>query len=284
MANYTLTYSDSAKGFPSFYSYYPDWMIGMNNYFYTFKGGNLYRHNVNTVRNTFYEDWWLRQSNPNGAFTPTRMTSVFNQSPLENKLFKTLNLEGDSSWEARLSTDLQNSGFIDYAWFEKKESSWYAFVRNLGSNPATVAQYSLRSMNGIGTSTNITPSVFPTPPTAALTIDFSISPLVTVKGILSVGDFFYFVTGAIGGTPFYAGVVTAVNVDLPRGINQVVIDTTDPTVTPIPSSTEYFMFLKDSIAESHGVLGHYCIFDIENPDKTEINLFAVESEIMKSYP
>ena len=52
--NYTLTYSQSSKGFPSFYSFYPDWMIGMNNYFYSFKGGNLYRHNVNETRNNYY--------------------------------------------------------------------------------------------------------------------------------------------------------------------------------------------------------------------------------------
>jgi len=54
MPNYTLTYDEGVQGFPSFYSYYPDFMIGMNNYFYTFNGGNLYRHNVNESRNNFY--------------------------------------------------------------------------------------------------------------------------------------------------------------------------------------------------------------------------------------
>lgn len=284
MANYTITYADSAQGFPSFYSYYPDWMIGMNNYFYTFKGGNLYRHNVNSTRNTFYYDWNQRLTPANDGFTPTKLTSVFNQSPLENKLFKTLNLEGDDSWAATMVTDLQNSGNVSKEWFEKKESSWYAFVRNSGDNPATVEQYSLRSMNGLGTSLNVSG----TP--GATVIDFPISPLVTLTGSLSVGDFFYFVTGAIGGTPFFAGQVDAINVDLPRGINQVVINTiyplppASPTTTPIPSTTEYFMFLKDAVAESHGVLGHYCIFDIENNNREEINLFAVESEVMKSYP
>ena len=51
---YTLSYDNGIKGFPSFYSYFPDWMIGMNNYFYTFNKGNLYRHNVNEVRNNYY--------------------------------------------------------------------------------------------------------------------------------------------------------------------------------------------------------------------------------------
>ena len=67
MPNYTLTYDEDVQGFPSFYTYNPDWMIGMNNYFYTFNGGNLYRHNVNEERNTFY-----------GEFQPSEMQSVFN--------------------------------------------------------------------------------------------------------------------------------------------------------------------------------------------------------------
>ena len=39
----TLSYSDGSKGWPSFYTYYPDYMIGMNSFFYSFKGGNLYQ-------------------------------------------------------------------------------------------------------------------------------------------------------------------------------------------------------------------------------------------------
>lgn len=60
----TLTYSPMVQGWPSFYSYNPDWMIGMNNYFYSFKGGNLYRHNSNSLRNTFYTEWCLQNVPP----------------------------------------------------------------------------------------------------------------------------------------------------------------------------------------------------------------------------
>ena len=118
---YTLTYSASVDGWPSFYSYYPDWMVGMNNFFYTFRGGNLYRHNVNETRNTFYADWWVRIGSPSSAFVSTQLQSVLNQAVLENKLFKTINLQGDSPWEVQLETDLQYSGFIQTNWFEKKE-------------------------------------------------------------------------------------------------------------------------------------------------------------------
>ena len=51
----TLSYSEGSKGWPSFYSYIPEYMMGMNSYFYSFDGGNLYRHNTNAIRNNYYE-------------------------------------------------------------------------------------------------------------------------------------------------------------------------------------------------------------------------------------
>jgi hypothetical protein len=275
MPNYTLTYDEGVQGFPSFYTYYPDWMIGMNNYFYTFKGGNLYRHNVNENRNTFYEDWWTQLGTPLEAFKPSFIKSVFNTSPLENKLFKTLNLEGDDAWAATMDTDIQDSGFIDYDYFEKKEQSWYSFVRNegLGSTPSALPEYSLRSVNGIGESTNVT-IVGQTS-----TIGFALT--TEIGSILSVDDYFYFLSG---NTPVYAGTVTSINKDLRRGVNNVVIDTSPAGTTPIPSTTESFLYIKNSVAESHGVLGHYAVFNLTYTKDTKVELFAVESEVMKSYP
>jgi hypothetical protein len=135
MADYTLSYSEGVQGWTSFFSFYPDWMIGMNNYFYTFKGGNLYRHNVNNTRNNFYGQQYTSQ-----------LVSVFNDFPLENKLFKTLNLEGDDTWSALMETDIQTSGFIQASWFEKKEQSWFAFVRNSGTTRVlqTLYRYLIR--------------------------------------------------------------------------------------------------------------------------------------------
>ena len=54
MAEYTLTYSEGVKGWPSFYSFIPEWIQGSNNYLYTFNGGNIWRHNVNDSRANFY--------------------------------------------------------------------------------------------------------------------------------------------------------------------------------------------------------------------------------------
>ena len=279
MPNYTITYSEGVQGWPSFYSYYPDWMIGMNNYFYTFKGGNLYRHNVNSARNTFYLDWWTRQSNPAGAFTPTQMTSVFNDAPLENKLFKTLNLEGDAAWEANMVTDIQTTGFIQLGWFEKKEQSYFAFVRNSGTVPASGEEYPLRSVNGVGRSTTINAAV-----PAAVEVNFQISPTpVSIGSIASIGDILYYALPPYT-TPQLFGEIVDIIQNYPAGLNRIVVDTTIPLATIPPIQDPYIMWVKNSVAESHGVLGHYCVFELSNPSTSKVELFAAESEIMKSYP
>ena len=240
MADYTLTYSNGVQGWPSIYSYVPHWMIGMNNFFYTFgsdgvSGGNIYRHNSDTSgRNTFY-----------GAIYKSQLISVFNDLPLQNKLFKTINLEADNPWSATLETDIQTSETIDYTWFEKKEASWFAFVRNTATSPADVSEYALRSLNGIGRSAAIAG------PAAALVVDFSISPLISIGSIISVGDGFYYSLPPTYETPVFMGNVIAVNIDLPAGINQVVVDTTIAGGSTPAIADPYCFYIKNGTAESH---------------------------------
>lgn len=267
MANNTLSYSDMVGGWVSFYSFYPDWMIGMNNYFYTFKGGDLYRHNVNPSRNTFYEPWFTKTGNPSGAYTPSTLQSVFNTAPLENKLFKTINLQGDDKWGVTLETDLQYSGFIQEEWFEKKEASYFAFVRN-----NSVGEFALRSVNGIGRSYQVT---------GGNVVKFVIA--VSIGNIISVGDYLYYSVPPYT-TPVLAGKVTAITVDLPNSVNQLSIDTSIPGTTAIPIQDAFFLYVKNSVAESHGVLGHYCTFNIENTSTSKVELFAVQTDVMKSFP
>ncbi len=254
----TLTYSQDVKGWPSFYSYIPEWMAGMNNYFYSFKGGNLYRHNTNEVRNQYY-----------GVNYSSQMTSIFNDNPTDNSLWKTMELESDQAWEIELETDIQN-GYIDEAWFEKKEAVFFAFVRNPdGENgePALTidpSQYVLRSVNGIGSNTTVAAGV--------ITFGFP------VGSVLSIGDILYTIDPGAPGVPLLVGPVTAFSADRTEvsftlsagGIN--------------PQDTWYMMGVKNAQAESHGVLGHYCKFIATNSSTTATELFVVESQMMKSYP
>ena len=261
LQNYTLSYDSLSQGFPSFYSYHPDWMIGMNNFFYTFNGGNVYRHNTNESRNQYY-----------GTNYSSTMTSVFNEIPLKNKLFKTINLETDSPWSATLTSDQQNTGYIETDWFKKKEGAYFAFVRNSGTVPAELNEYALRSLNGIGTSTNRVVNANST------TISFTNT--LYIGNIISVGDMVYFGSP----TPQLAGKVTEVNQNLPSGINDIVIDNSIAGAVPLPTTQEYILYIKNAVSESHGILGHFGIFKLVNSDIFKVELFAVESEIMKSFP
>ena len=261
MPNYTLTYSDGFKGWPSFYSFDPDWMIGMNNYFYTFKNGDMYRHNVNEVRNNFYDIQY-----------DTTITSVFNDLPLENKLFKTINLEssfadGTHSWGGIFDTDIQTTGFIEAEWFELKEGAWHAFMRNEGNVPTLDTDLALRSLNGVGQCSTITP-VGPN-----IQINFPLT--LNIGTSISIGDTIYATTALT-----LIGTISNVVVDLPNGLNYIQVDA--PTATPNPG--DLILFIKNQVAESYGVLGHYCEFVLTNTSTTAVELFAVESEVMKSFP
>ena len=261
----TLTYSESSQGFPSFYDYAPDFIIGMNQYLYTFSGGKLYRHNTNDTRNNFY-----------GTQYTSKITSIFNEAPLQNKIFKTLNLESDHAWDATITSDIQNTGRIDYEWFEKKEDAWFGFVRNDGPEGANTneTEWELRSLNGIGSSISIGG--------AGTDVDVNFALTVNIGSIVSVGDNLYF--GAP--TPTWAGIVKEVNIDKPNGINQIVVDTSPTGATPPSANVLYYLYIKNPIAESHGILGHFAEFTLELPSTVtgQSELFAVESEIMKSFP
>ena len=260
MPNYTLTYSPPAEGWPSFYSFEPDWIQGMNQYLYTFSGGNIFRHNTNEVRNNFY-----------GVQFNSTIQSVFNDEPIVNKIFKTMAIEGNRPWAATFVSDQQDGRFMDVGFFEKKEGDYFAFVRTVNNNPAEPDDYALRSLNGIGLSLTVVGNV----------VNF---PLTTdIGSILSAGDAFYFALPV--GTEYpaitFAGYVNSIEVDIPNGINRV---THDGSGAAPGINDPLWLGIKNQQAESNGLLGHYGVFELTNEDTTAVEMFVAKSEVMKSYP
>lgn len=275
MASYTLTYSSGVQGWPSFYSFEPEYMIGMNQFFYSFKGGNLWRHNDkgafgSVQRNQFY-----------GVNNESVIRSVFNDSPLEVKLFKNIILQSDSPWNTTLTPNIEPGGEIASEWYKKKEGAYFGFVRSSESKPAigNDRQYELRSLNGLGLSSSVE-----NPSSTNPTVKFDLG--LSIGSIMSVGDFAYFSldtdTPAYS-LPRFAGKIEEINVDLVNGINEIVLDRSSGGDV-ISSQDAYIFYIKDPVAESHGVLGHYCEFEISFISPTPTELFAVEAEVMKSFP
>lgn len=250
MAEVTLSYSPAVKGWPSFYSFIPEYTQGMNNYLYTFNNGQLYRHNTNSLRNNFY-----------GVQYNTTIKSVFNKAPLDTKLFKTISLESDSPWSAILATDLPQTGSISSTFFEKKEGNYFAFIRFLETDINLLMRYA-NGIANVGTVDATTPS--------ATTLTFGSS--VDIGSIISIGDMVYY-----GSTPSLGGQVTAIS-------GQVI--TIDTTISggSAPSNGDFILYVKNTVAESHGVLGHYCEYELTNTSTSKVELFSVSSETMKSFP
>ena len=239
-------------------------MVGMNNYLYSFSGGNIYQHNTNPVRNNYY-----------GVQGISEITSVFNEDPLTNKIFKTLNLESNTSWSAALETDLPNTGLINYSWFVQKEGDWFAYIRSSGGDPAALTEYALRSMNGIAQSLSVTGT--------ANTPIINFATTINIGNIISIGDSLYSVNPPYTG-PTLVGEVTEIEVDLINNINRITVNTLAIGGTAPTLQDSFILYIKNQEAESHGLLGHYMQFILQNTATIPTELFAVESQVAQSNP
>lgn len=248
----TLTYSEVAKGWTSFYSFEPEMMIGMNNYFYSFKGGKLYRHNTNITRNNFY-----------GSQHKSTITGVINEEPSTVKTFKTINLESNQPFNCTLTSDL-GSGFIDNTWFSLKEGDYYAHIRRNNSDGV----FEMRSLQGIGSSTDVDSS-----DTSAVLITFGFR----LDSMISVGDKMRMTS--LTGTDFIGDIISVDG-------KTITVDTTVGGGS-VPTVGEYLMYVKNNIAESYGTTGYYLEYHLELPvnlSNTFTEIYSIGSSLFKSYP
>ena len=265
MANYTLTYSESSKGFPSFYSFYPDFMIGMNNYLYSFNKGQLYRHNTNATRNKFYN-----------VVAPSQISTVINEQPLESKVFKTIGLESTDAWSTEMLTDVASqSSSIANTSFIKKEGNYFAYVRTngvTGGGALTESDFKSRANGGVGVINSLVGGGSVT--------DLRFDSSLEISNQLSIGDSIY---AGSGTTLSFAGVVTAVSNGDTIATNYIRLNNTGGTA---PSVGHFVMYFKNAQAESLGVMGHYAEIVLTLPASvtTASELFAVECDVIKSYP
>ena len=84
----TLTFDDKVNGWSSFLTYKPNFGGSIASNFYTWNGGDLYKHYSNSNKNTFY-----------GEFQPRSVTIISNQNPSLVKHYKTINYEGTNNWK-----------------------------------------------------------------------------------------------------------------------------------------------------------------------------------------
>jgi hypothetical protein len=274
MPNYTITYSDSLKGWTSFHSYDPQWMAGLNNDFYTFKGGKVWKHHSNETRNNYY-----------GVQGDSVVRTILNTEPDVVKMFKTIKLKGtgDTAWEAQVVSDL-NNGSIPLEGYEKKEGNWYGYVRR-NANDLDLKYLSTQGM-GIVAGTGIIGdyaqiNIFgdvtagisskTTTPTPRDNGDLLFSATISGESITAVGNKLGQVRDISYNPNTNLTTIEMVKHPLSAGF----------PIPPVIGS--YLIAAKNSTAESYGLRGVYMDVTLTNSETDHTELFSISSEVFKSY-
>ena len=143
----TWFFSDENNGWVTSQTFNPEDMVRLNGEFYSFYQGEVYRHNDNSVYNTFY-----------GVEYPSSLSFNMNIEPGTRKVFRTLSTEGTDKWDAVCVTELQK-GSISKNDFQDKEGVKYGYIRG-ESNAIDTATPSVQgvgvvaSINGNNVITN----------------------------------------------------------------------------------------------------------------------------------
>lgn len=145
----TLTFDERVKGWTSFHSFRPEFMIGVNNKLYTFKGGDLFKHHeTGSFVNQYY-----------GESFKSFISLMMNDEPSTIKALKSVMIEGSTPWETKITAFVSNDDDVMYSTigkeeYKKKEGLWYAYTRR----NEDIDNLNSKATYGIGRAQQITPT------------------------------------------------------------------------------------------------------------------------------
>lgn len=124
----TIAFNEKYNAFSSFYSYYPDFMLGMNTDIVTFKNGALYKHNTNATHNNFY-----------GSQSLTGFQVMMNIDPSKKKVLQAISMETNTPWDlVTITTPGGQSTHLIEANFEDHEDFQYSEIMMDENTPNVV--------------------------------------------------------------------------------------------------------------------------------------------------
>jgi hypothetical protein len=119
MPGYTFAFNEEANVFSTFYSFKPDYMLGINVGIVTFKSGALYIHNTNSTYNNFY-----------GSQAYTEAQVMVNLDPSKKKVLQAIAMETDTPWDlVTITTPQGQSTHLIEANFEDHEDYQYSEIK-----------------------------------------------------------------------------------------------------------------------------------------------------------
>jgi len=148
----TLAFDELINGWVAFYSYKPSQIFSLRNDMYSIEYANIWKHYSNAVSvGSFY-----------GTLNSSNITFIFNKDSSFNKVFQTVNYEGDNGWQVesfisdatgydfategweQFNDQAQSvlsyvdgryisSGITYYSGFNRKENKYYANLINIST-------------------------------------------------------------------------------------------------------------------------------------------------------
>jgi hypothetical protein len=231
----TWAFSDKVNGWLTRITFNPEDMCRINSHFVSFKNGEIWLHNQDTLFNTFY-----------GVQTDTSFQFNFSQEPSARKIFKALSIEGTTNLQIACETDLEK-GYVNNVDFEKKEGVHYAYVRGKNGELNT----SQLSFQGIGEAV-----------VNGLVLEFDF----VLESIISVGDVILNSNLQIVGTV------------LSKTDNSLTLNTVNNIV-----SGDYVLATKPESVQKQGILGYFMKVGASFSSNTQQEIYAINSEAIKSY-
>lgn len=181
-----------------------------------------------------------------GVEYPSSFSFNFSQSPSERKIYKNIEIEGTDAWEIVANTDLE-SGLIDKTDFVNQEGVQRAYIR---------------TSNGVFDSANISVQGIGNCTVTGLVLSFTFQ----LEDEISVGDTVRNINNAIVG----------------KIVSKTAKTLTLDAVANL-SSGDYVMVSKSQSAESRGLLGYYLQVSAQLMKNTKTEVYAVNTNVTKSY-
>ena len=138
----TISFTEKVNGWTSFKSFLPESGLSLNGVYFTFKNGDIWKHNVNDIRNNFYSVQY-----------DSSIKFIFNDQPDAIKSFNTLNYEGTQAREYETKAGEEDQ-IIKKGWysssvesnaqsgqvpqFKEKEGKWYNNIVGVDSDETNI--------------------------------------------------------------------------------------------------------------------------------------------------
>ena len=136
----------------------------------------------------------------------------------------------------------------------------------------------MRSAKGLG----VPLSVAGVMPTQTIVFNYPVQTPIRATSLVSpftAGDTVYSTPNTSTTAPSLVGTITSVTITATN--TTLVIDT---SAGALALAGDFVFYVRNQIAESQGLLGHYCVMTLENDLTTATEMMAVKVDIMKSYP